>query len=962
EHLAKELPEYMIPMFLIKLEKIPLMLNGKINRKVLPEVDESQLEGKYEPPMGHVEETMVKVFEEILGREPIGVEDDYISLGGDSIKAMQIRARLVTEGINFKIKDLFDLRTIRRIGKNVNTIINEVIVPQKEVQGQVLLTPVQQWYFQQQFQYYFNQSNIFKLKENVNLELLEKALRKIIEHHDSLRMTYRMDENEIIQYNRGMNEIQFKLQLVDLSTFSDGRQDKLLREIIKKIQSFDLRKDLLIKAVIFDLGERGKRLLIAVHHLIIDAVSWQILLENLTNLYDLALEYKLPLKTTSFQEWSYKLYQYGQTANLDLEYWYKIDPTSLARITEKEVKDNCFSDLKDTIVELNKEDTSALLTKVHLAYDTQINDILLSALTMALTETFNLDNLCLILEGHGREEIITNVDLCRTIGWFTNIYPVYFERKSSIEETIKEVKGSLRRVPNKGMDYGIARFLKGNLHLSKLNPLISFNYFGNIGEIFEDNKKDRDRLITISEEAPVSIHPKNNYPYILDFNAFIFEKGLRIKLSYNDKYLAESSIKILKTLLIDKLKEIINHCTISCTTFFKEELNLEIIKGVANHLTEDLIVSPHRLESKDILLTGATGYFGSHLLNELIESTKANIYCLIREKDGLGVKERLLDLLNLYFPDKFTTLIDKRIFPIVGDITLTNFGLSEEKYSRLGAKIDTVIHTAALVKYYGLYSELKKVNVSGTEECIKFALKNDCWLHYSSTKGVIGSKVSGNKKIIFTENDFYLGQNFEDNVYSRTKFEAENLIHKAINTGLKATIYRMGNISGRYTDGHFQINIEDNQIYNMLKTLIESGIISEEIKIIPLEFAPADESCKAFVKIMKTEEALNRVFHLHNPKTITISEIVSVFNLNGFKIHIVDNHTFKNYINRLLEKDYKKMIWLFSEENTDFGANVELDPTLTAKYLKQIGYDWPEIDEEYIVKILRYMRLVGFIK
>ncbi len=565
EHLAKELPDYMIPSYFIYLDEIPLTVNGKVDRKALPEPDGNiNLGTEYVAPTNEIEMKLASFWREVLGLEKVGINDNFFELGGDSIKAIQILARLNQIGINITVKDIFRHKTIKNLLKNVNYTKEKEIISQKEVEGEVLLTPIQKWFVAQnlKYQHYFNQTFLFNLREDVNVELLETVFKNVIKHHDALRMRYQFGGSQILQYNRRNDEIDFRLKKIDLSKYLYSDQKEKIKVISEKIQGeFDLEKDLLIKAVIFDLGENGKRLLIPIHHLIIDGVSWRILLEDVENLYRSKLEKELSLKTTSFKDWSQRLNDFAQTEAVDTGYWNKIDVSKIKSLSEILSTDRFQRDYMGLAIEINEEQTEKLLTKVNWAYNTEIKDILLSALIISISEVMGIKNVLINLEGHGREEILEGVDLSRTIGWFTSMYPVYLEKRESIEETIIEVKESLSRVPNKGINFGIARYLKNDEKLQMMNPEILFNYLGEFaGFLDNDEKKNECLLSGCTEDAGMNFYKDNQNIHLIDLVGLIRDGKLQLTLNYNTKYFGKNIMTQLQVRYADYLNQIIEHC------------------------------------------------------------------------------------------------------------------------------------------------------------------------------------------------------------------------------------------------------------------------------------------------------------------------------------------------------------------------------------------------------------------
>ncbi len=504
--LAEKLPAYMTPAYFIQLEKMPVTVNGKIDRNALPAPEESIVfSAENIAPSTEDEVKFVAIWEEVLGVSNIGVQNNFFELGGDSIKAIQILARASQEEIYITVKDIFNYGTIATILENVDYKKQKMIISQEEIKGEVILTPIQKWFFEQNFSHlhYWNQAKLFTVSKDVDFELLTKAFIKVIEHHDALRISYHFTDTGIVQFNRRTDEVNFNITSYDLSEFEyEVQREKLKENCIALQNSLDLEKDMLIKVALFDLGKKAKRLFICIHHLVIDGVSWRILLEDLHNLYNSALEERLPLKTTSFKEWSEKLSAYAINSLIDTEFWEKIDQSLLKPLAEYKFDELNLFDHKVVHSEFLESETEELMTKVNWAYNTGIDDILLSALAMAFFEVYQRENLILTLEGHGREEIFEDVDLSRTIGWFTTAYPVYFEEKEDIEKTIKHVKESLRKIPDKGINFGIVRYL-GSLSgrkqkLQSLNPEITFNYLGQFDNVID---KSESNLLSICAES-----------------------------------------------------------------------------------------------------------------------------------------------------------------------------------------------------------------------------------------------------------------------------------------------------------------------------------------------------------------------------------------------------------------------------------------------------------------------------
>ncbi|MGI6119752.1 MAG: amino acid adenylation domain-containing protein, partial [Desulfosporosinus sp.] len=313
-----------------------------------------------------------------------------------------------------------------------------------------------------------------------------------------------------------------------------------------------------------------------------------------------------------------------------------------------------------------------------------------------------------------------------------------------------------------------------------------------------------------------------------------------------------------------------------------------------------------QMDTGNVLLTGATGFLGIHLLRELLAQTNNLIYCLVR---GHRAKTRLYDLLSFYFPS--VSIPKDRIIIVNGDISDKHFGLSDDEYNDLAQKVQTVIHSAALVKHYGDYSEFEKINVQGTCEVIRFCLLFDKKLNHISTVSISGAYLVDQSKsnAVFREEDFYIGQDYKTNVYVRSKFEAENQIFKAEAKGLRASIFRTGILTGCYRDGRFQLNIAENAFYRKIKSLVSLRIIPLSFLDQSIEFTPVDYCAKGIVNIIQVNQSNGLVFHMFNHQKVKAIELLSFLRMLNIPIETLPDPEFNACIAQLsLTKEGKETL------------------------------------------------------
>lgn len=364
---------------------------------------------------------------------------------------------------------------------------------------------------------------------------------------------------------------------------------------------------------------------------------------------------------------------------------------------------------------------------------------------------------------------------------------------------------------------------------------------------------------------------------------------------------------------------------------------------------------------------------GSHILDSYFDSGNSGIvYCFVRNKNNKDSMLRLKEQLNFYFGKKYDNYFGDKIKVIEADTSLDNFGLSETDYNNLANDIDIVINSAAIVKHYGDYNKFYNINVTGTKNLIAFCEKFNKKLYHISTTSVSGLGLPENslkqeKNITyFSEKDLYKNQNL-NNTYLQTKFEAEKIILDEVsNNKLNATIFRMGNISNRYLDGKFQINANENAFVNRIKAIIKLGIIQNGFKNHSTEFAPVDFCAKAIINLIQSNPKFT-IFHIFNNKLISFIDLVNFINELNIKVDFVTDEEFSkkvsNYLkDPILKNDISGIVTdLDSEKKFKIVSNILMDCNFSAKYLNTIGFNWPEINKEYITKYIEYFKNINLL-
>jgi amino acid adenylation domain-containing protein/non-ribosomal peptide synthase protein (TIGR01720 family) len=519
EYLKSRLPEYMVPAAFARLNELPLTANGKVDRKALPEPSSSaeDASGEYVAPRDEVERALCEVWAEVLRVGRVGIRDNFFELGGDSILSIQVIARAARRGVRVTPRQLFEHQTVEALAAAAGAGA-AADAEQGVVSGDVPLTPIQRWFFERIHTdvHHWNQAFLFKPQQQLTCETLREALGILVAHHDALRLRFTFGpDGECLQHNSPV-EPHDLCQVVDLSAVSDSDLAAAVeRECTSVQRTLDLTRGPLLRAALIECGAgRGQRLLLTVHHLAVDGVSWRILLEDFEAAYQQVSVCDSPdlgPKTTSFRQWAERLTAYARTEAVrgQTVYWRRQSERAAsqpARLREG-VGDTAGS-ARSVECYLSTEATRSLLTRTAAAWGTQINDVLLTALALSAPSLVGArEGVAVELEGHGREEVVAGVDLSRTVGWFTTRYPVWLEAKGDLLGTLRSVSDALREVPERGIGYGLLRYCDDTFvapppHVGEgARPGLSFNYLGQFDQVISGGGDGDEGLLRAARES-----------------------------------------------------------------------------------------------------------------------------------------------------------------------------------------------------------------------------------------------------------------------------------------------------------------------------------------------------------------------------------------------------------------------------------------------------------------------------
>lgn len=558
--LQARLPDYMIPVFFSYIDQLPLTPNGKVDRNALKERKPEQPAAAtgYVAPSNKTEQVLTDIWRQLLSNNNIGVTDNFFTLGGDSVLSIQLVAKAKEAGIYFSVNQLFSYQTISELAAVVTTEDTDIAGEQGILTGVSPLLPVQQWFFDLELEVpgHYNQALLLHIPPAMPVENIKEAVQALLEQHDVLRSRFIKDGDG--QYQQVLLPAETH-EVTDIYIVADDADLKQDTAIVQG--SLHLENGPVFRCRMYvDQNNIPLRLLLVAHHLVIDGISWRILLDDLYAL--LRGTGPLPAKTTSYRKWV-------ETAaamfipDAEKDYWKKLAGTEGHTILPA---NNLVSATVSHTAILDKEYTAALLHEISSVYNTSINDILLTALYLTISEWNGQEQFLVDLESHGREAI-AQTDVSRTVGWFTAIYPVrlYPAEEKDIISLLKHIKELLRAVPGNGLGFGQLRYGKDPVIREMLQKIpvadILFNYLG-------QTDKALGKWELAGEDAGPLYSPLNKRTHLLEMVSMVLNNEYRITCNFSSLVYDSTVIARLTDRYLEHLKEIIDQCRLSATGGF----------------------------------------------------------------------------------------------------------------------------------------------------------------------------------------------------------------------------------------------------------------------------------------------------------------------------------------------------------------------------------------------------------
>ncbi|MFI9626620.1 amino acid adenylation domain-containing protein [Streptomyces sp. NPDC052042] len=572
-HARTYLPEHMVPSVVMVLERLPLNANGKVDRRALPEPDLGAATTGRMAPRNATERTLARIWSELLGIPEVSVDDNFFDLGGDSILGLQVVSRAREAGLRLTAKHTFLRQTIAELAAEALATPDEeqpTAAAEPTADGEIPLLPVHRWFFDTLGASLdrFNQHVLLELDAGTDPGALRSALAAVVGEHDALRLRARRGPEGWQLRHAPAEPALDLLRVTDLSGEADP--DTALREAAVAAQSgFDLAEGPLLRAELFIDEGRPPRLFLAAHHLVVDGVSWHILLSDLEKAYRrtrAGAPVELGPRTTSPGAWAARLAAHAADGGPlgELAHWQGVQraiaEAGRLPLDSAEPGENTVAGADEVTVRLDERTTDALLRHVPRAYRTRVNDVLLAALGRVLADWTGSDTVPVTLEGHGREALFPDVDLSRTVGWFTSVHPVALAMpvKHDWGAVLKSVKEQLRAVPGHGLGYGLLRHLAGSPEVLPAGPepQVSFNYLGRQGI-----PGDGTGLLRGTHPVPGAERaPDQARGHLIEINGEVRHRRMEFRWEYATGAHRRATVERVAGAFAAALEAIVEHC------------------------------------------------------------------------------------------------------------------------------------------------------------------------------------------------------------------------------------------------------------------------------------------------------------------------------------------------------------------------------------------------------------------
>lgn len=947
------LPAWMIPARFIQLATFPLNANGKADYKLLETMIARRLAEAPPSLTGEptdnpqIAQTVARVWQRYLPGVYCQPDTDFFAAGGNSIDAIQMISDLQVQGFAITAMAFLQQPVMGTLVDMLNTpaATGTPSNPPASKKTTEFVTS-QRWFLSQQFADPDNwaQAVLLQSRKGFQLESLKRALSAMLAAHPMLGARIYMAQSH--WQGEMMAETVTRVFSKAPRDTALSLEQQLQQATAARCAAFRLADGRVFSAHLIYGDVQGDQLLLLAHHMVVDAVSWRIITDDLLHLYkaDLCGEtLALPRSQHHFWQWSEHLIRQRESLRPDLACW-PAPPTRLASLPYQShsPQENLEVQACTYWVAFNREQSNAIL--IHLCHHAKVTpqSLFLAAVACAIDCQ---DPLWVDVESHGRVSLDPELDIARMVGWFTAIWPLAIHPRTQLNQTAQDIHQQMSLIQHQG----VAWDLLSDARETAPEAAICYNYLGDF-----QLRRDEDQDISFSRlncgpvrgarntrvhELKVTVRYINGQ-FVVDFSS----SGRRLSSNYMAALSDKFSQLLLALLPSVQLREA------TPARYAEQGSRTGLLTYVPAQLALSMVDAPSAAQTQHhILLTGATGFIGCHVLHQLLKQTKAKIYCLVRRRPAQSGEQRLRAAWRHYFAEEDLEAFGDRVTVMAGDVAKPALGLTSAQYDALSHQIDTLYHFAADIRLFGEWETYLCQIVRPMQTLIDFARhgRNKA-LHYMSTLAVCGINPA-QEAIRFHEGTLDVGQRFQNN-YERAKFDAEKLLQQFIAAGGRGYIYRSGNVTADSVHGIFQRNAEDNRFVQFLRGVMACGQLPARMEQ-RIVLSPVDIVAQGIVAIATNPALDHGTFHIESGYEIAYQDIFACLERVGRCCQrITDTDSFEPLLAAGHRDDLRVTLALFWSRRPE--RNYLFDHQKTTQLLQQNGVTFPPPDATWLARFI----------
>lgn len=934
--LESSLAHYMVPKRLHSLKHLPVTTNGKIDYKFLTQVlPKIQAEPMVADTSSSLADQLASIIARLTGQSSIGREDDFFELGGDSMDAILLMAEIQNLGYSVSTERFFLSPTLDGLIKAIEEDEEKPSQTRESIEYNCnTFSPAQHHFLYSEMEDYDwnNQAILLEAGNKVDPILLRDVIAALCSKHELLTTSFHRDSKREWRHEQyGWQNDTFSYSQVCGNTHSSIR-----RAAMSLHRSIDLSQGKVFRCHLFKNRDGSDLVLLVAHHLVVDLLSWRILISEMAENYSRLLNgQELSAHPVGFEffEWAAHLYRETPPAEL---------PEVLTSSYTSD-KDNTEGNAQTIWMGFEQAETLELTNKFSKQSGTHISNVVLAAFAQAYTSLLQHPEVIIETESHGRKSFREDLDISRSIGWHTSTFPVRLQRATNLIAMIQQVERQFSGVPNLGIAYGIKAVIQGHAQPSVAKASILFNFLGDV----DISTYDALNLSLSTVDIGHGRCPENNRLYEYKLTGRIIHGCLILDLACPGPQINELAKKILvamKRMVVTEANINFSHPNMLTESGTRT--------GLISYAPSRIISAKSSVKDKDyrnVLLTGATGFLGAYALKELLGKTKAHIYCLVRKSEGVSAERRLQRLYKWYFPHLNLEDFKNRLTVLTGDITAARLGLTEESYLMLCQELDSIYHFAADTKLFGSEKQFERSNVQPVHQLValakEFVIKD---MHYVSTLAVCGVN-RGPSVVRFSESDSDINQHFQ-NYYESSKFKAERVVNEfSIQTG-RGFIYRTGNVSAHSKSSRFQVDGFANRFIQFLNACIQIGRLPRDLGG-NIVLSPVDEVVSGMIAISLSGKHRSGVFHVDSSSEISMTRIFDSLRRSGCHFAQTELETFADIFRGVSESN--KDIALGRMWSLREPRRVEYDSSRTLAILDSLGLGFSNLSDDWLDRFFK---------